>query len=313
MASMLRLLIVFATLPLLPGCYYLHSEPVPTTSSYDLDLAELRRWANSIPGAHPVELRRVLVATARLPGALMMAGASWDEREMTHVAFQVLFPDGSFLLLDSAQDREAHEGMPGAGPFHEQAWQEVQRALADADQILISHEHADHVGGIARYPNPEQLKGRLRLNAQQLENRSTLAQADFPDALRAALEPLDYADTLAVAPGVVLKRAAGHTPGSQLVFVQLANGLELLYVGDVVWNRDAITELRYRPRLVTDWLLGEDRQATIQQLRSLRDLFDREVDVQIVIAHDARTHVHPTIRDGFVFERKADARQETTP
>jgi glyoxylase-like metal-dependent hydrolase (beta-lactamase superfamily II) len=313
MGSILRLLVAVAILPSLTGCYYLHSEPVPITSSYDLDLAELRRWAASVPGPRPVELRRVLVATARLPGALMMAGASWEEREMTHVAFQVRYPDGSFLLLDSAQDREAHEGMPGAGPFDEQAWQDVQRALAEADLILISHEHADHIGGIARYPNPEQLKGRLRLNKQQLENRATLAQADLPEGLRAVLEPLEYADALAVAPGVVLKRAAGHTPGSQLVYVQLADGQELLYVGDVIWNRDALTELRYRPRFVTDWLLGEDRQATIQQLRSLRDLFDREVDVQIVIAHDARTHVHPAIRDGFVFESKANTRQETTP
>jgi glyoxylase-like metal-dependent hydrolase (beta-lactamase superfamily II) len=311
MPALLRLLLTLAILYPLAGCSLLDSEPVPEVSRYDLDLDGLRRLADSMPGERPIELRRALVATANLPGALMMAGASWDAREMTHVAFQVLYRDGSFLLLDSVQDREAHEGVPGAGPFDERIWQDVQRALSEADQILISHEHPDHIGGAARHPRPERLVGRLRLNAQQLANHDMLERAGFPEALRASLEPMAYEDAIAVAPGVVVKRAPGHTPGNQMIYVRLANGGELLYVGDVVWNRDAITELRYRPRFVTDWLIGEDRETTIHQLRALRDLRDGGEPVQIVIAHDARTHVHPAIREGFVFVREAEAEEKT--
>jgi glyoxylase-like metal-dependent hydrolase (beta-lactamase superfamily II) len=57
---------------------------------------------------------------------------------------------------------------------------------------------------------------------------------------------------LAIAPGVVLKKAQGHTPGSQMVFVALASGSELLFVGDVVWNFDAVTQLKYRRK--STWL-----------------------------------------------------------
>ena len=125
--------------------------------------------------------------------------------------------------------------------------------------------------------------------------------AGFPDTLRAKLVPLVYEDAIAVAPGVVVKRAAGHTPGNQIVFIQLADGTEVLYVGDVVWNRDALTELRYRPRFITDWIINEDREAGLNQLRALRDLYDSDEDIHILIAHDLRTQVHPAIREGFVF------------
>ena len=38
-------------------------------------------------------------------------------------------------------------------------------------------------------------------------------------------------DALSIAPGIVLKRAAGHTPGSQMVFVKMEDGRELLFLG----------------------------------------------------------------------------------
>lgn len=103
---------------------------------------------------------------------------------------------------------------------------------------------------------------------------------------------------LAIAPGVVLQKAAGHSPGSQVVFVMLAGGREFLFVGDIVWNRDAITELKYRPRLITDLFLGEDRQAVLHQLRALRNLHDAG-EVAIVISHDARTFASADLIEGF--------------
>ncbi len=304
----LPLVLLLAFMASTTGCYYLESEPVPEVSNYDLDLGELRRLAGSIPGPKPVELRRELVCIGSMPRAWMMAGASWDTQEMTHVVFQALRPDGTFVLLDSAQNEEAHQTLPGAGPFYDEAWQIVLRALSEAEQILITHEHADHIGGAAVHPDPDSLVGRLKLNEAQLANEEMLALAKFPDSLREALEPLVFDDAIAVAPGVVVKKAAGHTPGNQMIFVQLATGEELLYVGDVVWNRDAITDLVYRPRFITDWIIGEDRTTAIHQLRALRDLYDSDEGVQIIVAHDDRTHVHPRIVDGFVFQSAEGAR-----
>jgi glyoxylase-like metal-dependent hydrolase (beta-lactamase superfamily II) len=45
---------------------------------------------------------------------------------------------------------------------------------------------------------------------------------------------------LPIAPGVVLIKAPGHTPGSQAVYVKLASGREVILSGDVVLHHLAI-------------------------------------------------------------------------
>jgi len=72
-----------------------------------------------------------------------------------------------------------------------------------------------------------------------------------------------------------------------------------LFVGDVVWNYDAITQLKYRPRLITDLFLGEDRAAVLAQIRALRIRHDAQ-DIPIVVSHDRRTYTHPSLEVGFI-------------
>jgi glyoxylase-like metal-dependent hydrolase (beta-lactamase superfamily II) len=118
-----------------------------------------------------------------------------------------------------------------------------------------------------------------------LANGDALDDAGFPAALR-SLDPLPDARAQAIAPGVVLVQAAGHTPGSQLVYARLASGREILFVGDVAWHLDQIEKLHYRPRLVTDLFLGEDRRAVLAQLRALHDLRRSHPEVVVLVSHD---------------------------
>lgn len=85
----------------------------------------------------------------------------------------------------------------------------------------------------------------------------------------------------------MLVPAAGHTPGSQLVYVRLADGTELLLLGDVAWHMDQLRQLHYRPRLVTDWFLGEDRGAVMAQWRTLHGWITAHPEVHLVVSHDA--------------------------
>ncbi len=48
---------------------------------------------------------------------------------------------------------------------------------------------------------------------------------------------------------------------------------------------DQIRELWYRPRLVTDVFLGEDRHAVLAQFRTLHDLAARE-PILLIASHD---------------------------
>src|SRR5262249_36737407 len=110
--------------------------------------------------------------------------------------------------------------------------------------------------------------------------------AKFPDSLAKAVTPIEYERYYALAPGVVLIRAPGHTPGSQMVYVRLEGGRELLFVGDVAWHMDQIRELWYRPRLVTDVFIGDNREQVLAEFRTLHDLQQTEPAVVIVVSHD---------------------------
>ena len=279
---------VLAALLVVAGAAYVHltaREMPPEMSEYSFDLREIRRLATSLPGEPPVRVNSELVAEATLPRAGVFAGESFDPHRMVHQSFQITYPDGRFLILDAGFDAAMHAEMDDGLPYLSIGWEKVQSALAQAEQIFITHEHGDHLQGIARHDPPEALVGRLRLTAEQLANTERLDQVDMPQVLRET-EPVAYEEYLAVAPGAVLVKAAGHTPGSQLLYVRLADGGELLFIGDVAWHMDAIRELHYRPRLVTDFFLNEDREAVLHQLRRLHDLDREHPEVRIVASHD---------------------------
>ena len=93
----------------LAGSYLLGSEAVPDTTRYELDLTGLRELATSAPGELPVELRLENVADGGLPRGLIMAGEDFDTVTMPRPVFQVLYPDGTYVLIDTAYDRSIHD------------------------------------------------------------------------------------------------------------------------------------------------------------------------------------------------------------
>jgi glyoxylase-like metal-dependent hydrolase (beta-lactamase superfamily II) len=289
---------VLLVLALGGGLYFLGSEAVPETTAYEIDLAGLRNHAQGAPGALPSQVRYETIATGSLPRGLIMAGEDFEPVAMPRPVFQIMYPDGRFILIDSAYDRALHETSFADQPFFDRAWERLVQAMESAAQIVVTHEHSDHLGGVTTHPRPDRIAKNLRLTVEQIANPRAV-DAALPTALADQIEPLRYEDMLPIAPGVVLKKAPGHTPGSQMIFVRIDTGQEILFVGDVVWNFDAITNLKYRPRLVTDLFLGEDRAAVLDQIRALRNLHDAG-GVSIVVSHDARTYEQADLREGFV-------------
>jgi glyoxylase-like metal-dependent hydrolase (beta-lactamase superfamily II) len=259
-------------------------EDVPLETDYQIVLDELRRLGSSVPGEKPLAIYSELVAKASLPRAAVFAGESFEPYPMAHQAFQVRYPDG-FVLLDAAFPESKLEQM-GGGEYNPAAYVQVQTALAGARQVFITHEHFDHMAGLGTHRAPAELAPRLRLTREQLGNAKAVEEAGLPAALLAAVEPLDFERVHAAAPGFVVQKAPGHTPGTILAYVQLQDGIEYLFIGDVAWDLDQITKGHYRPRLVTDFFIDEDRKAVLAQFRALSELMRANPQLVVVVSHD---------------------------
>ena len=262
------------------------SEAVPEQTSYRIDLEALHALAASLPGPKPRAIRSVLVAEASLPRGVIFAGEPFTPQPNVHQVFQLVWDEG-FALIDTAFPPSLFERVgafgDGSGRYYGEAWEQVSRALAAADFIVVTHEHFDHLAGAAALPIER--AGQLRLNARQLANARALDDSEFPAALRGALSALPEAEAQALAPGVVLLAAPGHTPGSQLVYVERADGRRALFLGDVAWNAEQIRQLRYRPRHVT-YVLGENRVQVLDQFRALHTLGKSHPEIAQVVSHD---------------------------
>jgi glyoxylase-like metal-dependent hydrolase (beta-lactamase superfamily II) len=247
--------------------------------TYAIDLDALHRAAIS-KGPLPERMEVERVGEFAFPRTLVVAGSGIRLHPMVLLAHRLVWPDHHSIVIDTALGPAAAKKMPGSH-MDLAAFDRVEAAIKKASAIVFTHEHVDHVGGVSAAPDPSALAGSVLMTREQLES-PRLERKEFPPGTLERLRPLSYDELYAVAPGVVLKKAPGHSPGSQLVYVELANGRRFLFVGDIAWSRDNITMQRGRPYIAT-LLMGEDRQAVAAQLAALAHL---PPDVHVVIAHD---------------------------
>ncbi len=281
MAFILALLGGFAWWGLLDGA-------APASGDGVFTIAEYRALvAADAPETLPTEVRAEFVGESQAPSMAAMAGDFGPARTFTYASFQIVAPGGD-TIIDGAVDAETLKAMSAKGRFDEASYRRVLAATTEAGQVLITHEHLDHVMAIARHPDPEALAPRLRLTRPQLD---ALAQHAVGGALApaiAAATPLELDSPTHIAPGVVAAPAPGHSPGSITIYVR-STEREYLFIGDIAWVMDSVREARGRPRLI-GWIVpgvDPDRPAVLRQLRALHDIAAAEPDLVIVPAHDA--------------------------
>ena len=124
------------------------------------------------------------------------------------------------------------------------------------------------------------------ITKEQFDNAERTEPVAWPTGSRESFQPLIYQGMLPIAPGVVLVKAPSHTPGSQLVFVQFADGSEYLFMGDISSLDRNWRETRARSRLVGDLIVDEDRAAVFSWLKAFKALSEANPDVTMVPSHD---------------------------
>ena len=264
----------------------LQGPAVPEHSDYQIDLATLRKLAGQTAGARPVKINAAEIAHGNPPAAFFLGGVRFDRHAAVFPAYQVLYPDGTMVVVDAPPGHDFFTAnFPGG--FDEAQYRAEQDALAHARAIVITHEHEDHLQGIAESPHLTAFADHLMLTREQRDDTRFMTANKFPESVRAALHPLDYDHYYPLAPGVVLVKAPGHTPGSQIVYVQLADNSEYLLIGDVAWDMEQVSIPKCRPRLV-ELMMGENGEQVTSELRALHDLAAANPDLHIVVSHDAK-------------------------
>lgn len=260
----------------------------PAEAEGEFDLAAYRELlVTDAPETLPTEVRVEFVGADPAPAMATEAGAFGPERMMTYTAFQVVGPSGN-VVIDGAVDADTVSEMTdGGGQFCAECYQRVLDASAQASQVLITHEHLDHVMAIARHPEPDAIAPRLRLTRPQLDGLPQHARGGALAPEIANITPGDFTTPQRIAPGIVAHAAPGHTPGTIVIFVR-TQSREYLLVGDIAWVMSSIENLRGRPRFI-HWMIPEidpDRPAVLRQIRALHDIAEAEPDLVILPAHD---------------------------
>lgn len=123
--------------------------------------------------------------------------------------------------------------------------------LAAVSDVVLTHMHMDHIGGLLADGVKDRLRPDLRIHVAAAEvefwNAPDFTHAfmpqGFPEALRSSAQRFvnAYRSRLRlfdqeheVAPGVIVRRTGGHTPGHSIV--RLASGGDrLTFAGDAVF------------------------------------------------------------------------------
>jgi len=261
-------------------------------------LPAIRRAAALIPGEPAISIRYVTPQPG-LPTRLssMVEGASADTILVVHPVFQVRF-DRGWITVDAAM----HKSLFGTAnvAFSDAKYDSIQVALRDARLCVITHEHHDHIAGILRSRYLAQVAAHTILTHAQIRHAT-----DHPSNRQLTLDPamsgrflsIDYDPLMPIAPGVVLIKSPGHTPGSQIIYVRVASGREVILAGDVAWNMTGIRSQSHKPDASTRGFGGEDKPAGARQLKWLNDV--QASGITVIASHD-RAWIDEAVQRGIL-------------
>jgi glyoxylase-like metal-dependent hydrolase (beta-lactamase superfamily II) len=188
----------------------------------------------------------------------------------------------SYILICKVTGKSGLIDIPSGAPT-------ILKHLKDTtlECMFLTHNHRDHTGGLRT----------LRANIL-----APLAINEFDNQKILPVRPdMALSDKDCVIIGklrVEVIYTPGHTPGSQMVYVRRADGVEFLFVGDVAWQMRNIERVREKARVVK-WMAGEDRDTVREELAGLNQLHAAAPEVHMMPGHDAAV-IDSFVKDGLL-------------
>lgn len=131
--------------------------------------------------------------------------------------------EGRSILIDAGMDDCEGFKMPLYKPPH-QILEEMQLSPSDITDVIITHAHSDHIGGVHHYKN-------ARVYIQKDEQKSK----DYNIPKWFCVSPFD--DELRITDRVIIKKIGGHSIGSSIVLAD-----SYVFCGDECYTQKSFTD-----------------------------------------------------------------------
>ncbi|KAA0085593.1 N-acyl homoserine lactonase family protein [Mycolicibacterium sp. P9-64] len=176
------------------------------------------------------------------------------------LSYLILGSETPIVVDASYRDAAAMNASPGSNFAERSEEQSFAGQLAkfdlrpeDVGLFISTHLHRDHTGLIDKLPN-----ARIAVQRRELEHAATTAGFDRVDIAKLVgplFERIEFVEERdgdkELAPGVSVVWTGGHSPGHQIVYVELDSGLAVI-TGDLVNRKNPGLDLQLPPGWITN-------------------------------------------------------------
>lgn len=178
---------------------------------------------------------------------------------------------------------------------------------SEINYIIISHFHADHIGGLKDFPRAKYIydySAYQRLSRQKglkslcsgylaglipddFVGRSMVLSTDSVVNVSKEMAPFTEGYDIFGDGSIVLVDLPGHAPGQVGALVTTGDAKRYFLVGDAVWLSKSYQQLRL-PSLLANVIMDDHRQY-VETIRNLWEFNQKNPDVKIIPSHCSET------------------------